>query len=344
MTPSTQVGGTPPSAAQQGSDAPAREDTDREDGLTDNGDTTRLPPTGALLGRRAPADGRSQTRTAGQAVGLAGAAGLVGGAVRATGEAAPAGADGGPDGPSGGALYGPGARPSDGIRRWLPFPRLRVGSHVANEAALGRLSPAAVGTGVLLGYDRDQKPVTVRMFRPEPTRITLLGGLWAAQLTVFRALAVRARVVVFTNRPGSWQGLGRWATGRDDRVAVLTGERPVAVPSSPLAPTLLLYDDGLVSGAVRPNLTPWQTQLTVLSRLTAYGFPAVQESNLVAMQRLSDDEAYAAASVLSLTQHTTALLPTLHDDMLALLGGGADRYLWLRPTTIEQHRFGAPRR
>jgi hypothetical protein len=235
---------------------------------------------------------------------------------------------------------------ADGRRRLRqrPFPKLHIGSHRINEPALAELSPSGEGTGLLLGYDRSAKPVMVRVFRPEATRITLVGGLWAAQVTAFRALALGARVVILTNRPESWQHFGERATGRTDRVAVMPATRPVTVTATSLVPALLLYDEGLLSASVRPNLTPWQTQLTVLSQLTAYGFPAIQESNLVAMQRLSQEEAYAAASVLRLPSETAALLPRMRDDMLALLGSDADRYLWLCPTSIEQRQFGTAHR
>jgi hypothetical protein len=249
-----------------------------------------------------------------------------------------------------GTLYGganhtgwPGA-PGGADRRVRPLTPLHIGAHLASEAALDRIRTPVPGTGVLLGHDRDHLPVSVRLFRPEPTRATLVGGMWAARVAVFRALALGARVVVFTTAPEAWQRFGGWATGRADRVAVMPAERPVTVAASPRLPALLVYDVGLLGAANRPALGPWQTQLTVLRQLTAYGFPAVQESNLVAVQRLAAEEAVAAGSVLRLGRDTTALLQVLRDDMLALLGGGADRYVWLAPTTVEQHQFGPPHR
>lgn len=233
---------------------------------------------------------------------------------------------------------------SAGQRQFRGFPRLRIGSHVANGVALGQMASDAPGIGVLMGFDEDQSPVTVRLFRPEPTLVALIGGLWVSQLVVFRALAVGARVVLFTNQPESWDEFGKWASGRSDRVTVVLDGGPVTVASSPTRPALLLYDGGLVGAARRPSLGPWQTQLTVLRQLTAYGFSAVQESRLVMAQRLAAAEAVAAASVLDLRPHTTERLQELSHDMLALVSGGAERYLSTRPTRIEQKRFGAPRR
>ena len=42
-----------------------------------------------------------------------------------------------------------------------------------------------------------------------------------------------------------------------------------------LRPVLFLYDGELLAPTQRPDLGPWQTQLTVLRQLTAYGFPAI---------------------------------------------------------------------
>lgn len=247
-----------------------------------------------------------------------------------------------------GTVYGGGNTPagtgSRGGRRVRPLVALRIGAHLASDAALDEIRLSASGAGVLLGHDRDRRPVQIRMFRPEPTRATLIGGLWACRFAAFRALAVGARVVIFTGQPEQWEGFGQWATGRADRVAVLPSERPITVTASSRVPTLMIYDVGLLGAANRPALGPWQTQLTVLRQLTAYGFPAVQESNLVMMQRLGNEEAFTVSSVLRLTRQATQLLGALRDDMLALVGGGADRYVWVNPTSVEKSQFGAPHR
>jgi len=235
-------------------------------------------------------------------------------------------------------------RPAAHPRRLRPFHRLRAGLHGVSPGALQQIEIPGMSSGLLLGRDGNKAPVLVRMFRDEPTRLSLIGGLWAARVTVFRALALGARVVVFTAQPSEWQGYGRWATGRDDRVAVMRGERPVTVGATATSPALLLYDVGPSGAQQPPALGPWQTQLTVLRQLTAYGFPSVQASNMVFLQRLASGEAYAAASVLRLSSETVNLLQVMRDDMMAVLGGQADRYLWLNPTEVENQQFGAARR
>jgi hypothetical protein len=248
--------------------------------------------------------------------------------------------------PRPGTLYGS-RRPFDGED--LPglsgrLPRLRIGSHLATPAALAQLGVASPGTGLVLGADRDRIPVPVRLFRPEPTRTTLVGGAWAGQLLAFRALAMGARVVVLTVEPAFWHGLGERATGRGDRMGVLAGEQAIAVTGTAYQPILVIYDLGLAGPTAPTPLGPWQTQLTLLRRLDQTGVPAIQECQLVMLQRLGGTEAALAGAALRLSEQSVRLLQVMEDDMLALLGGGADRYVWVAQTDVERRYTGAPRR
>jgi hypothetical protein len=220
---------------------------------------------------------------------------------------------------------------------------LRIGSHLVSDAALGAFAVSTPGTGLLLGRDGDRQPVSVRLFRPEPTRVALVGGPWACQLIMLRALALGARTVIHTTAPEWWDGFGEWATGSKDRVAVIPVNQQVNALASAQEPVLLLYDAGLLGPSAQPTLGPWQTQMTVLRQLTSYGLPAVQEANLLITQRLAAAEAEVAASALRLNDRTSYLLQVLNEDMLALVAGGSDRYVWITPTKVEE-QLGAPRR
>jgi hypothetical protein len=222
--------------------------------------------------------------------------------------------------------------------------RLRIGSHVASPAALTTFGVASPGSGLILGADRDRQPVPVRFFRPEPTKIAMVGEVWVAQLLAFRALALGARIVVSTVDPGLWDGFGRWATGRDDRVAVVAGERPLALSATGHQPVLVIYDLGTTGPSVPSALGPWHTQLTLLRQLSPDGLAVVQGSHLVMLKRLSTGEATLSAAPLRLSEHSVQLLQMMEDDMIALLGGGADRYVWLTLTKVEQQFAGRSRR
>lgn len=225
------------------------------------------------------------------------------------------------------------------------MPRLRVGWHTVATAALAPLAVTAPASGLVLGADRRRDPVAVRLFAPEPTRVALVGGAWPAYLVALRALALGARITVVTADPANWAGFGQWAaSGPGDEVAVVAGEQSVALAGSPQRPALVVYDLGVAGARAPAPLGPWQTQLTVLRRLDRPGVGVVQESSLTLLQRLDATESLIAGSALRLPPHSGRFLQVMADDMLAIVAGGADRYIWVTPTRTELHYAGPPRR
>lgn len=221
---------------------------------------------------------------------------------------------------------------------------LQIGWHTVTRAALRRMSLSPATAGLVIGHDRQQDPVPVRLFAPEPVRVALVGGVWAAQLLIFRALAVGARVAVVTTEPTAWIGFGERATGQYNRVTVLTGDQPIAVSGTAQQPILAVYDLGSTGPATAPPLGPWRTQLTILRQLDKPGVPALQEAQLTLLQRLGGDEAALVGSALRLRRHSGQFLQFMADDMIALIGDGTERYLWLAQTPTEQQHAGLPRR
>lgn len=228
--------------------------------------------------------------------------------------------------------------------------RLRIGSHTVSRGALTQLGVVAAGSGLILGAglvlgtDRGRDAVTVRLFRPEPTRVTLVGGAWAGQLVVFRALALGARVAVFSGELQVWQGFGERATGRGDRVATLPADRRVTVSGTAQRPILHVYDLGAAGASTPPELGPWQAQLTILRQLDRSGAPSAQDSQVVLLQRLTPEEAALAGDALQLPGQSVQFLQSMPDDMIALVDSGTDRYVWLTLTDLERQLGGAPRR
>jgi hypothetical protein len=220
--------------------------------------------------------------------------------------------------------------------------RLRIGSHTVSPAALARLSPATSVSGLVLGGDRRRAAVSIRLFRPEPTRVALVGGVWAGQLVAFRALALGARIVVLTADPTMWTGFGAAALGHaGDRVEVRTDRRSPALSGTPQRPALVIHD--LASGmAEPPALGPWQTQLTILRQLDTAAVATLRDSQLCVLQRLTPAEAAVAESALRLPADSIRFLQVMADDMLTLVGDGADRHLWVNQTEVERRFLGAP--
>lgn len=222
--------------------------------------------------------------------------------------------------------------------------RLHVGWHTLPRAALKSVTVAPSAAGLVIGQDRQNAPVPVRLFAPEPVRMTLVGGVWAAQLLIFRAFAVGARVTVVTTEPTAWIGFGERATGQYNRLTVLSGEQGVTGVGTAQEPALAVYDLRVNGPASAPPLGPWRSQLTILRQLDRPGVAALQESQLTLLQRLGGAEAALATSALRLRRHSGQFLQVMADDMMALISDGTDRYLSLVQTRVEHDHVGPPRR
>ena len=222
---------------------------------------------------------------------------------------------------------------------------LRPLAQIPTARALELMTSASPPAGLVIGRDAEQIPVVAPFFRPEETRINLIGGVYLARLLVFRALALGTRVAVCTNRPQEWNGLGESATNRNDRLAVLQGDQPVTVEASQHSPALYVYDVGERGSQTKPVLGPWRTQLTVLPRLTNYADSLTSDAHMTVLQRLTAEEAQIARSSIRVNQEVLQWLQMLHDDMIAMLRKGQkEKYLWCAPTSIEAQMFGAPMR
>jgi hypothetical protein len=222
--------------------------------------------------------------------------------------------------------------------------RLHVGWHALPRAALQSVSVAPSDAGLVIGQDRQNAPVPVRLFAPEPVRVTLVGGVWAAQLLIFRAFALGARVTVVTTEPTAWIGFGERATGQYNRLTVLSGEQGVTGVGTAQEPALAVYDLRVNGPATAPPLGPWRSQLTILRQLDLPGVAALQESQLTLLQRLGGAEASLATTALRLRRHSGQFLQVMADDMMALISDGTDRYLSLAQTRVEHEHVGPPRR
>ncbi|WP_100448215.1 hypothetical protein [Glycomyces xiaoerkulensis] len=222
---------------------------------------------------------------------------------------------------------------------------LRPMPQIPTARALELMTSASPPSGLVIGRDAEQVPVVAPLFRPEETRVNLIGGVYLARLLVFRALALGTRVAVCTARPQEWNGLGEAATGRGDRLAVLHGDQPVTVDASQHSPALYVYDVGERGSQTKPVLGPWRTQLTVLPRLTNFADSLTAEAHMTVLQRLTAEEAQIARSSIRVNQEVLQWLQMLHDDMVAMLRKGQkEKYLWCAPTSIESQMFGQPMR
>ena len=239
-----------------------------------------------------------------------------------------------------------GTTPRWRTRRHRRLHRLHIGRHAAPAHALDELQLTSESFGLLLGRTQAGEPLALRLFRPRPTRVVLIGGAWPAKLVVFRALCFGARAVVHTDHPAGWLSLGQRATGRTDRVAVLAPGSPVSMTASADSPILRFADSDQMP---EQELPAWTTRMLVLPAGSPDLVTRLRDADILLLERLSPGGAAALAPVLGLSPRTRDTLQVLHDDMLAVLTrvtghGSAVQYAWLRPSRTELETLGDPRR
>ncbi|MFF5213789.1 type VII secretion protein EccE [Micromonospora sp. NPDC000442] len=187
--------------------------------------------------------------------------------------------------------------------------------------------------GLMLGVNRHGHAVTVRLFRPESTRLVLVGGVPAAQLIAVRAMALGARVIVQTARPHAWERFVRGTGGPGGPVPLTPPDRPVAGASgTPLAPVLVVLDAPAPAGP-RPG-TAWHTTLLVRDVLAPADADALGRADLAVFQPLSPAEATVAGNALGLGD-AAELLTRIRHDMVAVVNRRALRWALLACTPIE---------
>ncbi|XBP96758.1 type VII secretion protein EccE [Micromonospora sp. CCTCC AA 2012012] len=224
----------------------------------------------------------------------------------------------------------------DGLAATLPLAVARPGARVGGEA-LDALELPLGEAGLMVGANRHGGAVTVRLFRPEETRVMVVGGVRVAQLTVLRALALGARAVVQTTRPRAWERFVRGVGG----IPVTPPGRPVGgVPGGPLQPLLLVLDAGPAPTEAAPG-PAWQSTLVVRDELTPADVDALGRADLAILQPLDAAEAALAGAALGLGG-SAEWLTRIRDDMVAVVNRRALRWALLSPTPIESQLVGRP--
>ncbi|MEW2426777.1 type VII secretion protein EccE [Micromonospora sp. NPDC047644] len=225
------------------------------------------------------------------------------------------------------ALTAPGAQPSP------PVPGPTVDDW---ELSLG-------DAGMMVGTNRHGRAVTVRLFRPEGTRVLLVGGVRAAQLVALRALALGALVVVQTARPRAWEPFVRGVGAPGGTIPLLPPGRAVADGvGTALRPLLLIVDAGPVAAEAVPG-PPWRATLVVRDELTAADVDALSRADLALLQPLTAAEATLAGAALGLGG-SAEWLTRIREDMVAVVNRRALRWALLSATPIEAQLIGPPTR
>jgi type VII secretion protein EccE len=201
-----------------------------------------------------------------------------------------------------------------------------------------------VGTaGLMLGSNRNGKPVVIRLFRPEQTRALLVGGVRCAQLIALRAMALGARVVVQTARPQAWEPFVRGAAVPGESIAVVPPGRAFEIaPGSALHPLLIVVDVGPVGADNRPG-AGWQATLVVRDEFTPVDVDVASRADLLVLQPLRPAEAILIGSAMGLGE-VAQWMTKIRPDMVGVVNRRAVRWAALAQTPIESQLIGPPGR
>lgn len=223
------------------------------------------------------------------------------------------------------------------------LPANRIGAHLASEATLDALQLRTGGAGLVLGVNQQTQPVTARLFRPEPTRTMLVGGIRCAELLVFRSLALGVRLTVRSARLSGWDTFLRGAGVHPSELELIHPGTPASGPASAARPHLVVQDTGSSAEDEAESGGAWRATLTLREELTAWDIDALVRADLVIAQPLTETEAALAASALSMSA-VQSWMSQIRDDMVTLISRGTARWALLSATAVERNLIGPPTR
>lgn len=220
----------------------------------------------------------------------------------------------------------------------------RVGTHVGARGAIGARFALHTGrSGLVVGVNRDNVPIALQVFRPEPTLVAAISSLAFTQIIAFRAMAVGAHVAIKTNRPARWEIFGAIEATLPGSATLLD---PVGVSNevgTPYRPLLIVQDQGGNVGSTvdLASTSPWSATLTLVEDLTRWSLPIAANAHHLLMQPLTTYEASLVGGIPGL-EGPARYLGNIREDMLGVFSGKQFRWGLLVPTQTEKQTFGLP--
>jgi hypothetical protein len=237
------------------------------------------------------------------------------------------------------------ARPSRGDEaRLLPVRGPRHERHMLEASELNALTIPVGDDGVVIGTDPSRQPAVLGLFRPRPVDGALVAGSYLAQLLALRAAATGGRIVIETARPELWSALAQNAGGGQQIVAVVPVRRVGVLGATAASPVLLIRDCGARPPRLAQPKSPWQTTLTLLPFLDPGYAGQLVGADLVALQRISPQEAQLASRIVRLGNEDVEALPGLPDELTLWCARHGRQYVYGMPTQLEAGLLGNPRR
>ncbi|MEV6575944.1 hypothetical protein [Streptomyces sp. NPDC051577] len=235
-------------------------------------------------------------------------------------------------------------RGTGGLRGGFGLVGPRRERHVVPAAELDLLALPVGDDGVVIGVDAEGNAAVLGVNRPTPYEVTLIGGLWTAQVLALRAAATGARVAVETGRGQVWSGLAQAAGGGQQCVTLHEVGRVPPQGASAGSPVLVIRDCGMRPPRGRVVAGPWQSVLTLLPYLSPAAPRLLKNSSVVGVQRVSPDEAAQIGRLMELPAAVVDSLPTLGDGVTLWCTPQDRKFVMTQGTDTETGLLGPSRR
>ncbi|MFD7717383.1 hypothetical protein [Streptomyces sp. NPDC059814] len=216
--------------------------------------------------------------------------------------------------------------------------------HTVRLDQLASLALPVGDDGVVIGVDGEGRPAVIGINRPTAYDITLIGGVWTAQVLALRAAATGARIVVETGRAQAWTKLAQAAGGAPPCISLHEVGRVPAQGASAGSPVVLIRDCGMKPPRGRVVSGPWLTTVTLLPYLSPVAPGLMEKSSLVGVQRVSPDEAERIGHLMRLPPGETRTLSTLKDGVTLWCTRRDRRFVSTEATDAESGLLGSARR
>ncbi|MFD0025204.1 hypothetical protein [Streptomyces sp. NPDC058382] len=220
----------------------------------------------------------------------------------------------------------------------------RRARHTVGPEQLASLALPVGDDGVVIGVDGEGRPAVIGINRPTAYDVTLIGGLWTAQVLALRAAATGARIVVETGRARSWTNLAQAAGGGQPCISLHEVGRVPAQGATAGSPVVVVRDCGIGPPRGRVSSGPWQSVVTLLPYLSPTAPGLMEKSSLVGIQRVSPDEAAQVGQLMRLPAGDTRALSTLTDGVTLWCTRRDRRFAMTRATDAESGLLGSARR
>lgn len=183
--------------------------------------------------------------------------------------------------------------------------------------------------GIRIGVRRD-RPMALRLFRSQGTRVAVLASAVPAQLLAMRAAAVGATVRVQSPRPQAWGPVLRHGA----TVSIVPPGAGLPPPGTLHAPVLVVDDRPTEVGGLG-DAGPWQCHLDIRALMSPADLGAVAHADVLIVGQVSAAIADALAATMGLSMSLIGQLAALGPGSVALVARGTITYVNLDPSQAE---------